>query len=526
MPSRTTTIDDPDLLELLEGIHVGNVGLPNFQRDFDWSDSDIRALLATVLNGWPMGSLLLIEGHPETEDYYDPREFEFAQPLAGVPEIIVLDGQQRLTSLYAALFDRSESVHAIQMSPSLQWGNIDSVDDALRTYKRKSWHRLAPTPVEQFAEGLLPVSALRSSSQFFDWRDAATQQPEEREKLTHLYREHLAGLYRYRMPALQISRETHPAAVARIFERVNKTGQRLGAFDLMVAKSFTPTFNLRVEWENARKMHPELEQFYGADGLAPLQVIALRARQDVRASEVLLLTPEVIHDLWTHAVESLARAVRFSLEELGVVDRNWLPYNSLMIVLAANCWQAAPEPSDVLRLKRWFWSASLTARYAVGSNTVAVADYKLLTDGRSEFASEIRLDWQTFRDATKQSAGAVHRAWLCALARSLGEWPSEVEGFEPTPRSLFYRKVDASGVVDPAHLLSLGFVLSSDTEDLEHQFLPADSEEASLQTLNLQDRERLMFERLQLAADFISAECQVAVRVVTESSEELEGRGD
>lgn len=526
MPSRTTTIDDPDLLDLLEGIHAGRVGLPNFQRDFDWSDSDVRALLATVLNGWPMGSLLLIEGHPETEDYYDPRAFEFAPALTGIPEVIVLDGQQRLTSLYTALFDRSESVHAVQMSGSLQWGNIDSVDDALRTYKRTSWQRLAPTPAAQFAEGLLPVSALRSSSQFFDWRDAATQDPDERDKLTHLYREHLAGLYRYRMPALQISRETHPAAVARIFERVNKTGQRLGAFDLMVAKSFTPDFNLRVEWDNARKMHPELQRFYGSDGLAPLQVIALRVRKDVRASEVLLLTPEVIHDLWIHAVESLARAVKFALEELGVVDRNWLPYNSLMIVLAANCWQAPPEPSEVLRLKRWFWSASLTSRYAVGSNTVAVSDYKLLIDGVADFGSSIRLDWPTFRDATKQSAGAVHRAWLCALASSLGERRSEIEGLEPIPRSLFSRTLNETGEVDPAHLLSLGFVLTSDHEDLGLQFLESDIEEVLGHLQDAREREKVMFDRLQRAADFIGEECQVSVQVMTDSSEELEGRGD
>src|SRR5687768_2418808 len=115
MTQRTTTIDDPDLVELLDGIDAGQVALPNFQRDFDWTDSDVRALLATVLNGWPMGSLLLIEGNAATRDFYDPRAFEYAPPLAKTPETIVLDGQQRLTSLYTALYDKSESVHAVAL---------------------------------------------------------------------------------------------------------------------------------------------------------------------------------------------------------------------------------------------------------------------------------------------------------------------------------------------------------------------------------------------------------------------------
>lgn len=247
MATRTTSIDDPDLLEILDGISSGRVALPNFQRDFDWSDSDIRALVATVLNGWPMGSLLLIEGNSETQDFYSPRRFEFAPDLVGVPELIVLDGQQRLTSLYAALYDQSDSVHAVRLDENLEWGNIDSVDSALRTLKRSVWDRHFPTPRDQLEGGYLPVSALRSSTRFFDWRDTAAKDESTKRRLTETYREHLAGLYRYRMPALHIARSTHPAAVARIFERVNKTGQQLGAFDLMVAKSFTPNFNLRVD---------------------------------------------------------------------------------------------------------------------------------------------------------------------------------------------------------------------------------------------------------------------------------------
>lgn len=521
-----TTIDDPDLLEILDGISRGQVALPNFQRDFDWSDSDIRALLATVLNGWPMGSLLLVEGNPENQDFYSPRRFEFAPELDGVPNLIVLDGQQRLTSLYAALYDKSDSVHAVSLTDNLQWGDIDSVDGALRTFKRSVWDRHFPTPKEQFEGGYLPVSALRSSTRFFDWRDAAAQDGAVIRKLTETYREHLSGLYRYRMPALHIARGTHPAAVARIFERVNKTGQQLGAFDLMVAKSFTPEFNLRVKWEQARNFHPELGRFYGADGLAPLQVITLRAHTDVRASKVLTLTPPIIHDLWDSAVEALAKAVRFSFQELGVLSQEYLPYNSLMVVMAAHIWSRDIDQSEVLKMKRWFWASCLTSRYAVGSNTVAQADYKQLGQEGDAFAgSRINLDWTVFRDATKQSAGAIHRAWLCALGASM-EQSRQEDAALPTPRSLIPRGTHDKSTAAPPHLLTLSFILASEhPEDLARQFLDRDEIEGTPGP-TAASLDKFLRARLDRAAKFIATECQLPVKVVSDLEDDLAGRGD
>ncbi|MFQ6170953.1 DUF262 domain-containing protein [Oryzobacter sp. R7] len=527
MSQRTTTIDDPDLVDLLDGIDAGRVALPNFQRDFDWSDSDVRALLATVLNGWPMGSLLLIEGNAETRDFYDPRPFEFAPPLAGIPDTIVLDGQQRLTSLYAALYDRSESVHAISLDDDLAWNDIDSLDDALRTFKRSVWLDHYANPRTQIASHLMPVSALRSSSRFFDWRDSAGDADADlRDELTSVYRRHLSGLYRYRMPALRISRETHPAAVARIFERVNKTGQQLGAFDLMVAKSFTPTFNLRVAWEQARNDFPELSKFYGSDGLAPLQVIALRVLEDVRASSVLRLTPASIHDYWDRAAASLAGAVRFAMQHLGVLTRDWLPYNSLMVVLAAHLWSEPIGDDKALTLKRWFWRSSLTARYAVGSNTVAVSDFKRLAVNGFQDTERIGLDWAVFRDATKQSAGAIHRAWLCALAASSGERGDDLDASLPIPRSLVPREVRSGLEVSP-HLLTLGFALISDDQTLlPNQFLPIDPAADEVDLSNDGHRATFMRDRLERAAQFIGDQCRQRVEVVDDIEQELLGRGD
>jgi hypothetical protein len=196
-----------------------------------------------------------------------------------------------------------------------------------------------------------------------------------------------------------------------------------------------------------------------------------------------------------------------------------------MVVLAAHLWAEPISADRALEIKRWFWLSSLTARYAVGSNTVAVSDFKRLEAGGIEL-SKFVLDWEMYRDATKQSAGAIHRAWLCALAASSGARGDGLDASIPTPRSLAPYEVRAGSETSP-HLLTLGFALVSDEQSvLENQFLPSGQELTDPRLLDDTHRARFLRERLEHAARFIGEECAVRVTVTDDPEQELIGRGD
>ena len=93
---------EPSLPELLDDIHKGTIQLPDFQRGWVWDDR-IRALIASVSLSYPIGAVMLME----TGDAglrFKPRLVEGAPPMNGnKPEKLILDGQQRLTSLYSSL---------------------------------------------------------------------------------------------------------------------------------------------------------------------------------------------------------------------------------------------------------------------------------------------------------------------------------------------------------------------------------------------------------------------------------------
>jgi uncharacterized protein with ParB-like and HNH nuclease domain len=92
---------EPGLKDVLDAIAKGETQLPDFQRGWVWDDTHIKSLIASISLSYPIGAVMFLEagGVP-----FKPRLFEgVSLPTAPVPKMLVLDGQQRLTSMYLAL---------------------------------------------------------------------------------------------------------------------------------------------------------------------------------------------------------------------------------------------------------------------------------------------------------------------------------------------------------------------------------------------------------------------------------------
>lgn len=96
---------EPSLQELLTHIHIGKAQLPDFQRGWVWDDNHIRSVIASVSRSFPIGAIMTMAVGNNVR--FRPRHFEGAEEAKGKqPEVLVLDGQQRLTSLYLSLFSK------------------------------------------------------------------------------------------------------------------------------------------------------------------------------------------------------------------------------------------------------------------------------------------------------------------------------------------------------------------------------------------------------------------------------------
>ena len=96
--------DKRPIVRLVEDAYEGKLCLPNFQRDFIWRREEVADLIRSILRGYFIGSLLLLRCDPQ-DPPFAPELLRGARPKAKVPrpELLVLDGQQRLTAMVYAL---------------------------------------------------------------------------------------------------------------------------------------------------------------------------------------------------------------------------------------------------------------------------------------------------------------------------------------------------------------------------------------------------------------------------------------
>lgn len=425
MTAATTSGDiysrDIDLNDLLDGIEAGRVLLPNFQRDFDWYENDVVSLVATVLSGWPAGSLLLMTGRPT---FFDLRSFEGA-PEPRIPSHVVLDGQQRLTSLYHAFRGAGTKIYALRIDLVLEAKELtaETIEDAIVVVPREEWNAS-----EEFqaaiGRSLVPLEVLGSAADYYEWRDDVVLSLIEEERapasvrLGRIYRLVLAKGNHYKFPCVLLDNELEPAAIARIFERINKTGMRLSTFDLLVARSYSKSWNLRQEWLRARDEQIDLLKFLGQDGLAVAQVMSLRKARDVRQPALMRLTPAEIQAEWDDCMEAVVRACAF-LVATGCPSGDWLPYRAQLLPLAALALEYDLEEHRDL-LEAWFWGSSFAMTYEVASSTVASNDYtrlrNLLRSGELP-KSKYRISRQLLQGASRKQQAALWRAFMCLLIR-------------------------------------------------------------------------------------------------------------
>ena len=192
-------------------------------------------------------------------------------PLGPTAQEILLDGQQRLTALFHAIGDHGPYVFAVRPS-AFDATSIDVLEDSIIAVRRSTWDkRYRDTPWDD--ELLIPFYALRSQAEFFAWRDRVWPPPildasgRDLQPMADLYNESLHRVHDYEFPVVDIEAPANKDDVARIFERVNRTGLLLNTFDLMVARVYEDRWNLRERWEDARLSSDLIDHFLSDDGM-------------------------------------------------------------------------------------------------------------------------------------------------------------------------------------------------------------------------------------------------------------------
>ena len=259
-----------DLNTLLEECHRGVIQLPDFQRSWVWDEDRIKSLIASVSRAFPVGALMTLEtGGPVN---FKPRPVEGAPVSAknAAPQSLLLDGQQRMTSLYQVTL-RGSVVETVtpKNKKVKRWFYIDirkaldpSADreDAIvgvpedRLIKKDFGREIVlnlSSPEHEYASLMYPVS------QVFDWdhwQDGfdehwpGDQNKSIRDEFRNFKKQVLENFKMYRVPVIALDRSTSKEAVCVVFEKVNTGGKPLDAFELVTAMYAAAGHELRKDW--------------------------------------------------------------------------------------------------------------------------------------------------------------------------------------------------------------------------------------------------------------------------------------
>jgi len=394
---------EPALKDVLDSIAKGETQLPDFQRGWVWDDQHIRSLIASLSRSFPIGAVMFLEagGVP-----FKPRLFEGVtlQP-APVPRTLFLDGQQRLTSMYLALrsgkpvktkTEKGEEIHRIyffDMAKCLD--ELEDRDEAVLSvpqtlqltsdFGRKVELDLR-TPAQQYQQRIFPVSLMFDSQGFIEWKMGYSKHysgdAEAMLFLMKFEQEIWLGFQQFKVPAIEMDRNTPTEAVCQVFEKVNTGGVTLTVFELMTATFAANKFSLRDDWDARRRRiknrHAVLEGVDGTDLLTAVTLLSSYQRHVLAKSPVSCKRVDVLRltldDFKKNAdkVEVGFRKAAEILAEEKIFDARGLPYATQLIPMSAIC-AALGDDIDQHTVKqkllRWFWCGVFGELYGGANET-------------------------------------------------------------------------------------------------------------------------------------------------------------
>lgn len=444
------------LMKMLDDLHSGQLALPDFQRTFVWSPDATRELIVSMMRTFPAGALLLLRGGGSA---FKSRPAEEAPTLHTEPLELVLDGQQRLTSIYQALFGVGALRFFLDIGALISGADVN---DAVRQFSAERASVFKSFEAQAHAL-MMPLAAVRGSGASH-WRDEVIEHrtDDDHQRVRSILREveqtFIKPLTDYTFPVTVLPQSTQLEAVCTIFETLNRTGKPLTPFELISARAFAGGHSLRDLWKAALEAHPILADF-DVEPYYVLQVISLRLGASCQRRDILSLDAADIAREWYDACAGTAAAVQLLRNECGVLVGKWLPYRPMLIPLAA-AWRdvgSASGPDRGARrakLRRWFWCACFAGEYESSSATLAERDTPVLRSwltGGTEPPAVSNFDWDAadWRKVTVRQKG-LYRA---TIALMLTEQPRDFHTGAPLTQDV----IEASKV-DDHHVFPRGYL--------------------------------------------------------------------
>jgi len=438
--------------DIISDINNGKYAIPIFQREYTWKRKQIEELWESIFQGFFVGSVLTWNS-----------DEQFATiPVHGAPALsnatdIVLDGQQRITSLFYAvaapeipLPDNRSILFFVDLKVLLD-PNASSSDIVFseRTDRAQKWGYLEPE--KQFAKKIFPLTQFKDRNYTLWINDFKTYLKEveglSNEESDNYYRQILSILdhvwFKYTIPVVQLPKSLSLDSVAEVFEKINSKGTRLGVFDLLNARFTKYETNLRTLWDEAKSNYNNVEKMSNSIEDAEkyiLQGIGLYKKGYTRRKEILTLDyaytelkmfqkQEFIDD-WRKICEYTSKAIdRLESQResgFGAAKFSIIPYTVTIPILSALMYRIEgrnDRPKCMNKIQNWYWSVVTSDSYSGSTDSKIEKDYREVLqwfkddNDIPEIVLEQRQKLDSLSFASTRPNDSVYKTIMCVISK-------------------------------------------------------------------------------------------------------------
>ena len=405
-------MSDPiTIKKLIERISSGDIRIPAFQRDFVWEPDQVAFLLDSIYKEFPIGTVILWKTDVRLVTEKRLGFFDLPEPEKDYPVNYVLDGQQRLTSLF--------SVFQSDLKPqSDQW--VDIYFDMYASDSAQDSAFLALDDAEVDLGRHFPVNT------FFEtvaYRKAT-------EKLSSeliVKMDEVQDRFKSYLVPNEVFETDDRNKVAIVFERINRAGTPLDVFELLAAWSWSDQFDLVEQFNNLQDDIAE----HGFSELCDDRDLQLRICAGIITGQT---TPQSILDLQGEEIRSrfveirngILGALDFLKREANVKHYKMIPFPGLLVPLS--CFFATDRTDGVKYTSRqkdqilqWFWRSVFGRRFAAAVSERQAADISQMLKLRGDKSYEFRLPSSDIKfefDKTNFTSNSANSKTLILLLNS------------------------------------------------------------------------------------------------------------
>lgn len=402
--------------DLISEIESGRIKIPQFQREFVWDKESAANLIDSIIKGYPIGTFILWKTDEQLRFVKNIGNLSLPDTQKGDSIKYVLDGQQRMTSIFCCIKGLSiKRKNGKEVDYSDIYIDLAADDDEQIIVTDKDLNIDAAEPGQY-----IKVSDVYNGNLLNIGQEYNTP---PKNKFFEKLADYSERLKTYDFSTISV--EYTPINIAtEIFTRINVGGKSLSVFEIMAAKTFDNerNFDLSEKYDNLIGILEDVD-YDTIPNSTVLQCVSVCINKECSKTQILKLNKNAFIDIWDDVENAIFSAIDYFRTNYRILVSDLLPYHGILVPFTYFFYKNKNKPVGEQQklLQDFFWRTAINSRYSSSLETVIGQDIKRIDkilDGKMpDYEQPVDISAESLKINGYFSTGRAYiKGLLCILA--------------------------------------------------------------------------------------------------------------